>query len=399
MNAIPQVLVFDTDADRNDGFESVLRRRGFKALRQAVNDVAGAHEQLGGQVAVVRIDGSAASEKRESVRALLRRLAAEHAATLVWGADPGLDWVEGPLLEYLDADAGLDVVLGKIGTLVRYGPLIRGFERELKNLQHLGEQLNHYFNEIDQEMRLAGRLQRDFLPRKLPELPGYEFQAVYRPASWVSGDMYDVFRIDEQHVGMFVADAMGHGVAAGLLTMFLRQALVAKRVEGESYAILAPAEALENLHGCLVQQKLPNCQFVTAAYGILNTRTRQLRVARGGHPYGLQIRPTGEVREIRTEGSLLGLADIPTEFEETTVQLTPGEKLIFYTDGMEDVILMPRHAGEDATVFTAQFQEWARLPAAELAVAVEQHLDCREGSLHPADDVTLLVVEVQTGAP
>ena len=394
MNGPGQVLIVDEIADRDDGFDSTLRRRGFDPQPCELHDEQNSEGRFRGKVAVVRLDSSASAETRRRSRALLRRLAADHAATLIWGVDPNPERVDGPLLEYLDADVGLDVVLGKLGTLARYGPLIRGFERELKNLQHLGERLNHYFNEIDQEMRLAGRLQRDFLPRKLPALPGYDFHAVYRPASWVSGDMYDVFRIDEEHVGMFVADAMGHGVAAGLMTMFLRQALVSKRIEAESYAVLTPAEALQNLHECLVRQKLPNCQFVTAAYGILNTRTRQLRMARGGHPYSLRICPGGQIDEIRIEGSLLGLADIPTEFEETTVQLSPGDKLIFYSDGLEDLILMPRHADDAVSDFTEAFRTWAKTSAADLAAAVERSLDCQEGSLHPTDDVTLLAIQI-----
>ena len=282
---------------------------------------------------------------------------------------------------------------GKVGTLAHYAPLLKGFERELGHLHRLGDQLNRYFGEIDQEMRLAGRLQRDFLPREMPCVPPLKFEGLYRPASWVSGDMYDAFRIDEHSVGLFIADAMGHGVAAGLLTMFLRQSLVAKRVAGEAYEIIEPVQALESVHACLLRQKLPNSQFVTAAYGIVDTRTRVLRLARAGHPYPLHIRPDGSISEVRCGGSLLGLPDVPTEFEEVCIPLAPGDKVILYTDGVEDEIIESQRDGDNVT-FTAQLREWAGLNATEFVRAVADQLDNRVGSLHPADDVTMLVLEV-----
>jgi sigma-B regulation protein RsbU (phosphoserine phosphatase) len=298
----------------------------------------------------------------------------------------------------VESDIELDELVGKVGTLTRYAPIIKGLERELRNLQRLGEQLNRYFGEIDQEMRLAGRLQRDFLPRQMPSLASVGFEVFYRPASWVSGDMYDVFRIDEHHVGMFVADAMGHGVAAGLLTMFLRQALVSKHVSGSSYTIVSPAEALENLHQCLVRQQLPNSQFVTAAYGVVDTRTLEITIARAGHPYPVHIDGEGTMREVRSDGSLLGLADVPSSFEQRRVALAPGDKVLFYTDGVEEAVVVPDRGLENHAVFTGQMRHWAHLTTAEFVQAVGDYLDCRAGSLHPADDITMLLLEVWADA-
>lgn len=391
MPANPPVLLIDGNADRAAQLEDQLRRRGHAATR--VNLATAEPTQLSqDNLAVLVLDTAPAADRAPQLAALLEHLVQRHVATLVWGTRTG-PTESGPLVEWLAATVSLDEVVAKIETLAHYVPLIRGFERELQNIHRLGEQLNNYFNEIDQEMRLAGRLQRDFLPRQLLNLPPYSFHAVYRPASWVSGDMYDVFRIDEHHVGMFVADAMGHGVAAGLLTMFLRQALVVKRVDGSAYSIISPSEALHNLNECLVRQKLPNCQFVTAAYAVLDTRCGELQLARAGHPYPLLIGPGGQVREVRTDGSLLGLADLPADFEQTRLQLAPGHKLVFYTDGIEDVVLMPRREANETTVFTPQLHDWARLPSADMVRSVEEFLDCREGSLHPADDVTLLTLE------
>jgi phosphoserine phosphatase RsbU/P len=83
---------------------------------------------------------------------------------------------------------------------------------------------------INDEMRLAARLQQDFLPKQLPQLGRVRFHALFRPASYVSGDLYDAMRLDEQHVGFYMADAVGHGVPAALLTMYVKRALVTKEI-------------------------------------------------------------------------------------------------------------------------------------------------------------------------
>jgi sigma-B regulation protein RsbU (phosphoserine phosphatase) len=387
-----RVLLLDAAPATTRVLDERLRRRGFTP--QALTFPPSNAPLPPTDLVVLVLDPTLTTAQADAIRALLERLGSANLATIVWGAPGRLEPHHGPLVEWLRPDVTLDELVGKIGTLTNVVPLVKGLERELDTLHRLGDQLNKHFGEIDQELRLAGRLQRDFLPRHMPEAPPYHFAVLYRPATWVSGDMYDVFRIDEHHLGMFVADAMGHGVAAGLLTMFLRQALVAKQVDGDSYAIVRPAEALENLHKCLVRQDLPNCQFVTAAYAIIDTRNGHVRLARAGHPYALHVRAGGAVREVVHSGSLLGLADMPAEFEEATLTLAPGDKLIFYTDGMEDAVVVPRTDGADQTVFTDDLKSWALLSAADMVTAVNGQLDCAAGSLNPADDITLLVLEV-----
>ena len=394
MTANPRILVYETSPNGESPLFERLQSQGLcprrhdllEAVQQEMLDQPG--------IAFVIADESADETVLEQTITLLKRLVAEKVPTLVWGASDKVRWSGGPMVEWLTADTSLDEIAGRLSTLVRYVPLMKRFERELGHLHRLGEQLNRYFGEIDQEMRLAGRLQRDFLPRSLPELTGYDFSLIYRPASWVSGDMYDVFRIDEQHWGIFLADAMGHGVAAGLLTMFLRQALVPKRITGSSYSIVSPPEAMTDLHMCLVRQQLPNCQFLTAVYAILNTQTRELRISRAGHPYPLHIHSDGKISQIQAGGGLLGLPDIEPEFEETSLRLEPGDKVAFFTDGLEDDFFAGTEAHSPLPRVTPVLQEWARLPVTEFADAICEHLDCKVGSLHPADDITLLTLQV-----
>lgn len=331
---------------------------------------------------------------------LLAQLAAEGTPALVWGLDKPP--VEAPgHVDFAPLDSSLDELFGRIAALARFGPQVLRLEREITHLERLGRQLNRYFAEVDQELRLAGRLQRDFLPRDSMLLPGLRCVALFQPATWVSGDMYDLFRIDEHHVGIFVADAMGHGLAAAIMTMFLRQALHVRELDGHAYRIQDPVAAMGLLNDSLLRQKLPNQHFVTAVYGAIDTRSYELRICRGGHPYPLLVSRDFEISELRADGPLLGIPDVPIEFEEARVTLQPGEKLVLYTDGLEDVLLDAPPAGAPAAssadgqppAFSALLRELARLDAESLVDTLRSALDRREGSLAPADDVTLVVLE------
>ncbi len=91
-------------------------------------------------------------------------------------------------------------------------------------------------------------------------------------------------RIDEDHVGFYIADAVGHGMPAALLTIFIKRTLQTKETTKNGYRIIPPDEALAHLNNELVKQQLSLCQFVTMVYAILNTKTLELQWARAGTP-------------------------------------------------------------------------------------------------------------------
>jgi serine phosphatase RsbU (regulator of sigma subunit) len=299
---------------------------------------------------------------------------------------------EDDALFYVPADISPEELWGRVSTIRRYRPLLKRMEDQVHIMQRLGKKLNQQFVEVDQELRLASRLQRDFLPRDFPEVGDVRFATLYRPASWVSGDVYDVRRLDEKHIGFLVADAVGHGVAAGLLTMFIRQAVAGKRIYDNDYVIVPPSEVLESLNMDLAHQELPNCQFVTACYGTINVENHEVTLARGGHPHPVYVQKSGHCVETRSVGGLLGVFPDET-FPSTTFTLQAGDKLVIYSDGMEDVVVDPGPNNEEKMHFTDAFRKIASRPAKACIQALGAHLDRSEGSLQPSDDQTCLVIE------
>src|SRR3954454_11118865 len=161
---------------------------------------------------------------------------------------------------------------------------ITSLQDEVNLLRRRDETLGFYMNRVDEEMRLAARLQQDFLPKNVPQLGKVRFHSLYRPAGYVSGDLYDCMRLDESHVGFYMADAVGHGMPAALLTMFLKQALTTKEIFPGGYRLLTPNQTMQKLNDSLVGQNLSQATFATALYGHIDTRSLQLTFSRGGHP-------------------------------------------------------------------------------------------------------------------
>ncbi|MBI5866444.1 MAG: serine/threonine-protein phosphatase [Planctomycetes bacterium] len=391
--SLPRVVVFGNDAEKRQRIEGLLHARGLIATGCPLE--ASTPALHAGLLAVLLADDAGTSAAANRLAQLVEQLRNAEIPTLVWGA--GISGTgasgRGQQVDVLSPDTTLEEVVGRLTTLAQYVPLVRCLDEELRHLQRLGHQLNRYISELDHDMQLAGRLQRDFMPRSLPVVDGIKFSYLFRPATFVSGDIFDIIPLDERRAGMFIADAMGHGTAAGLITMFLRKALVARIGAGSNTRVLSPVEAMRQMHEGLSRHELPNANFVTAAYAVVDAATREVHLARGGHPHPLRISADGAISELICEGGLLGLADLPPELSELSIRLDPGDKIVFYTDGLESLFLESREIEPVRANFTERLREWARLGLMDFTDAIGAHLDRQVGSLNPEDDITIVALE------
>jgi sigma-B regulation protein RsbU (phosphoserine phosphatase) len=244
---------------------------------------------------------------------------------------------------------------------------------------------------LAEQLRLAGLVQQDFLPTQLPNSDEIRWATAFLPAEWVSGDIYNIVRIDEQHVGFYVADVVGHGMPAALLTIFLKQALVMRETIENNYHIFSPAEVMKNLNVRMAGQKLSGYQFATCCYCLLNIKTLQLTYARAGHPYPILIRPKEQPQQLEIRGSLLGIFG-QAEYTQETIQLQPGDKFLLYSDGAEPFI--GDFDDQSGFGFSEKFYEIKDSPIIEMmdkfnTLAQNQNIDPSD-----VDDVTAVAFEV-----
>ncbi len=183
---------------------------------------------------------------------------------------------------------------------------------------------------IQADLDRAEIIQRALLPQDPPAIPGWCIETLYRPGSSVGGDFYDAVVIDDGHLGLVIADAAGHGVAAAMLSVLFKLRL--KQVDSEG-AIMLPNQVLQLLNSRLFETLSAPGAFITAAYVLLDLRTGAGRLASAGHPPCIHKSPDGTSQLLRRTGPALGLETEP-HFDEHQFQLNPGDRLMLYTDGV-----------------------------------------------------------------
>ena len=390
-HAPPRILVVTDSLPREaSGLTPLIARTDYKfifASMSTATDALGNHEFA---AAIVHTPHKYFNGYQKTLIRVLDELINRQVGTIMLADHDDMEIAErlcyaGGLMA-VPLNCNHDELSGRLAGLAATKPLVDQLQRENHILRRYDSGLNSQMTQLDEEMRLAARLQVDFLPRTLPRLGKVSFDVFFRPASYVSGDIYDVMQLDEEHVGFFVADAVGHGMPAALLTIFLKQTLQTKIITRDGYRLVLPNEALSHLNNELISQQLSMCQFVTMVYGILNTKTLQLQWAKAGHPLPLKFNTNGTTEELQLEGALLGV--FPDEqFELQTVQLTLGDSILMYSDGFESAFPAPDR-------YRHEFNKLAGTNPKARFTAMTANLDYQEGSLHQRDDLTAVLMTI-----
>jgi serine phosphatase RsbU (regulator of sigma subunit)/predicted ester cyclase len=180
---------------------------------------------------------------------------------------------------------------------------------------------------IEQELRVARRIQQASLPREVPEPEGWQITPHYRPAREVGGDFYDFLKLPDEHLGLVVGDATSKGVPAALVMAAARSMLRALAQSSDS-----PGEILVRVNEAL-RSDIPSGMFVTCFYGILDPKSGRLVYANAGHNLPCCRRHDGQADELRARGMPLGLMP-RMDYEEKETTLETGDSTLFYSDGL-----------------------------------------------------------------
>jgi serine phosphatase RsbU (regulator of sigma subunit) len=298
-------------------------------------------------------------------------------------------------------DAPAQVIGAMLAALWQRQMYVRSVTRELALALRCQAGIRTEIERIHEEMQLAANFQQEFTATPMPRLAGLEFGTLFRPVSAVSGDIYCVRSTGADSASFFIADAVGHGVPAALLTMVLTNSLVAadeasREVCGRTCA-QRPGEVLARLNRRLIEGSLGNGRFATALYGTINASTREVTIAGAGHPHPVVLSRAG-VRRVETDGPLLGVFP-DGEFGETTTVLQPGETLILHTDGLEAAFTSdgPRKSGAFVRELTEAFRH-DDLNTRDALGELELLIDEQYGSLHQQDDVTVVAIRATAKA-
>jgi len=333
------------------------------------------------------------SKVQHTAQALCRRWRielGEQYVPIVWLADddvPAIAGLDSGADSVLRVSGAPETVVAQMKALLRVQHLHVRLQSRASEAQHLHQKLQSIHQQIEGDSELTRRIHRGFLPQSLPEVGKARFAVCYRPRSRIGGDFYDVLRLDEEHIGLYVADAMGRGLpASSLLSIFVKKCLQPKEILGRSYRLVPPGEVLDRLNRELLNLNLPEPPFVTMLYAQLNCRDGSVSFARAAHPHPLHVPADGEPAYWHAAGTLLGVFE--SEFPMQQKQLNPGEKLILFSDGVHPPTTGPGSL-HDPLVESAQRHR--ALSVQSFVDAVSR--DMLEESRHP-EDFTMLVVEM-----
>jgi serine phosphatase RsbU (regulator of sigma subunit) len=257
---------------------------------------------------------------------------------------------------------------------------------------HLGTSLDNLA--IFQERSgVARALQQTLLPPELPEIPGVDVAARYRPAKSmapVGGDFYDIFEVRPGVWNLIVGDVSGVGPEAAALTGIARYAVRALASQEAS-----PAKILSQLNDTLVRFGLQD-RFCTILYAELRLDGDVLRVkmANGGHPYPYLLHADGWVEELDVHGTLLGMLN-EIALEERDLELAPGDSLVGYTDGVTEA-RDPSGAFFGADGLADVLAGCAGRPASWVAQKIELAVLEYQAGVTP-DDVAIVVMQALPG--
>lgn len=252
---------------------------------------------------------------------------------------------------------------------------------------------------LEQELRVAQDFQDMLLPTSLPELENYEFGAISRAALVVGGDFYDFFLVDKEHLGVVIGDVSGKGIPGALIMAMVRSVLRA-----EARDSFSPKEVLRRVNEA-VRADTKESVFVTLTYGILDFSTDRFRFSRAGHEPTLIRKGSeeGEVLVLQPEGIAAGL--MPPEMfdriEEVEVQLSPGDLVLLYTDGVIEAgaEASPAQYGRERVIQLLAEAEGAGAEAPALLAALEADIQSFTKGAAQQDDITIVAFRMkQPGA-
>lgn len=218
---------------------------------------------------------------------------------------------------------------------IDFSDLSTTIEKTLREIQLIYDGVQHKktLEAVQTDLETAARIQKKMLPQTFPPFPDRKEFSIYgemHTAKQVGGDFFDFFLLDDHQLGFVIADVSGKGVPASLYMAVSRTML--KAIASQ---IQDPSICLSTVNSMLIPES-DLTTFVTAFYGVLDTRNGTVRYCNGGHNLPYIIREDGTVEEVEnTNGLLLGKIE-PIEFETKEFSLKPGEKIMMFTDGVTE---------------------------------------------------------------
>jgi len=244
--------------------------------------------------------------------------------------------------------------------------------------------------QLDQDLEAAAGIQASLLPERTPRMASARAAWKFRPCERIGGDIFNIQRLGDHHLGIYMLDVCGHGVPAALISVAVSQFLSSGNgLLGTDCELMSPDKVLNRLESAFPFERFDS--YFTIICMTIDTQKGLLTYACGGHPPPIVLHGDGSVEELDRRGPMIG-AGISAPYDQAEFQLRLDDKLFLYTDGLLEVC-NPYAEPYTKHRLINTLRKNAHLPITDLVdVAYADVTDFRQGN-SPDDDMTILGIE------
>ncbi len=387
------LLVADDNEMNRDLLARRLSRRGFKVVtavdgQEALDKIASqSFDVIVLDIMMPRVDGMEVLNRVRKTTAaadlpIIMATAKSETQDVVRALEMGAnDYVTKPL--------DFQIVLARVQTQL--------------SLKRAREELRSAHARMKKDLEAAARVQQALLPADLPVIPGAKCAWRYRACDELAGDAVNIFQVDDEHLCLYVLDVSGHGVPASLLSVSVNRSLTlhadrsslvrVPREAGAGFTIARPAEVAHRLNVIYPMITGGANLYFTLCYGILELATNRLRYVCAGHPGPILVRKDGTSKSINTPALPIGVMK-NAAYEDTVIDLLPGDRLYLYSDGLTDE-LNPSGEFFGTDRLHAAITEKQEFPLDECLDALIGNLMTWHGSDRFSDDLSIVALEIR----
>jgi sigma-B regulation protein RsbU (phosphoserine phosphatase) len=281
---------------------------------------------------------------------------------------------------------------------LRAGERVINLENELANKV---EQLSKASKQMRRDLAAAATMQRGMLPPETGEFPCMIYSSRYIPSEEVGGDLFNLVKLDEKRLGVYILDVSGHGVPAALLSVAMGRMLstydlhasllLTKDQPDRNSPIIPPREVADRLNQRF-QSASSKGDFITFLYGVLDLEKCTFTYTRAGHPSPVVL-SENTVQDINDKGDIpIGI--VPQyEFGENVIKLKPGDRLFLFTDGLTEAANDERKRFSESRMFD-HLEATAGIELEESVRSLVEKVLAWENKPTLSDDMSILGIEI-----
>jgi sigma-B regulation protein RsbU (phosphoserine phosphatase) len=304
---------------------------------------------------------------------------------LVYGLDAGAD-------DFVRKPFDAQVLRARLKVGIRILGLEDRLSEQNRHLKQQRDALNQAYEQIQNDLAAAARIQRDSLPTSSALISPLTAAWLFLPAAHVSGDSFNFVPLSERLSGFYLLDVSGHGIPAALMSTGVSHSLVPlSGIVGLPEDYLDPAQLLAKLNRDLCRPDGEMTNYATMVYGVIDRFTGEGQLAIAGHPAPMILRRSGGIESLEVRGLPVGMFD-SASYEAQYFQLDAGDRIVLYSDGITECF----DASGEAFELDRFQQAMLELPAASTTstlARLEERVRAWRGNAAFDDDISVFMIE------